>query len=121
MPRGPAARRRSAPGAVPRCQHCRRRPPADRTAATIARRGHGLRRAGSLDEAVADAGFGDEPGRGGILGELLAQLARVDAQVLRLTPVLRAPHLLEDRAVGEDTTGVASEEREEVELLRREV
>ena len=63
-----------------------------------------------VEEPVSDAGLGDEH-RGTLGPELLAQLARVDAQVLRLALVVRSPHLVEDRAVGEDPTGVAGEER----------
>ena len=53
--------------------------------------------------------------------ELLAQLARVDAQVVRLGVVARPPHLVEQRAVREDPPGVAGQRREHGELLGREV
>ena len=53
--------------------------------------------------------------------ELLAQLARVDAQVVGLGVVARAPHLVEQGAVGEDPPGVAGERGEHAELLGREV
>src|SRR6185436_11812149 len=75
---------------------------------------------GRVDEAVTDAGFGDQPGTGRVVAELLAELTRVDPQTLGLPAVLRSPDLLEDRPVGEHPSRVTGEEGEEGELLRRE-
>src|SRR5207247_10960378 len=70
-----------------------------------------------LDKAVADAGFGHQPRAGGVVAELLAQLAGVDAEVLRLRAVVGAPHLLEDRAMGQHPAGPPRQQGEEAELL----
>src|SRR4051812_3546125 len=53
--------------------------------------------------------------------ELLAQLAGVDPEVVRLRAVARTPHLLQDRTVGEHASRVAGQQGEEVELLAGEV
>ena len=63
-----------------------------------------------VEEAVADARLGDEHRRA-VGPELLAELARVDAQVVGLGVVPRPPHLVEQGAVGEDPPGVAGEQR----------
>src|SRR4029453_6682878 len=73
------------------------------------RRGH--RRRGPLgvarrsrlrgDKAVADPRLGDQvAGMRGIRLKLAAKLGEVDAQVVRLGLVVRAPHLLEQLALG---------------------
>src|ERR1043166_5484228 len=67
-----------------------------------------LRRA----QAIADAGFGEDilrPLRVGL--DLLAQLAPVDAQVLRVGKV--APQLLEQKAMGEHLTGMLYQEAQQ--------
>src|SRR4051812_29665454 len=74
-----------------------------------------------IDEAVADARLGDESGAGGVVAQLLAELAGVHAQVLRLGPVLGPPHLLQDRPVGEHPPRPPAEQGEEGELLRGQV
>src|SRR5581483_8633815 len=75
----------------------------------------------AVDEAVADAGLGDETGAVGVLAQLFAQLVGVDAEVLRLAGGGGAPHLGQDAAVGQHLAGVARQQGEEGELLRREV
>src|SRR6476660_3157889 len=51
----------------------------------------------SSDPAVADAGFGeDQPGTGGVVAELLAELADVHPQVVALRAVTRSPHLAQE-------------------------
>src|SRR5438552_17048759 len=74
-----------------------------------------------LDEAIADARLGHLPRPGGVVAELLAQLARVDAEVLRLRAVVGAPHILEDRALGQHPAGPARHPREKRELPGREL
>ena len=87
------------------------RRPLTAVAATMARFSNtspqrGLTSRGSLavlrgiDEAVADARLGDQVRGGRVIVELLAQLAGVDPQVLRLGAVLRAPHLPQEHAGG---------------------
>src|SRR5947208_8135224 len=78
-------------------------------------------RGGAIHEAVPHSGFRDEPRRRGVVPELLADLAGVHAQVLRLAAVLGSPHLLQDRSVRQHSTGIAGEQREEAELFRRQV
>src|SRR5437870_860600 len=72
-----------------------------------------------LDQAVADSRLRDQTRPGGVVAELLAELAGVDAEVLRLGAVVGAPHLLEDRAMGQHPAGPPGQEGEEGELLRR--
>ena len=45
----------------------------------------------------------------------------IHAQVLGLGAVVRPPHLLQDRRVRQHTAGIPGEQRQERELLRREV
>src|SRR5437773_12156744 len=54
-----------------------------------------------LDEAVADARLGDQTRAGGVVAELLAELAGVDAGVLRLGAACGGPDRLEARGVGQ--------------------
>src|SRR5438093_400746 len=126
--RSPAEETRSAARLWPIAAASARTTPARR--APMRRAGRGRRtmvahsRRGLLsrvDEAVADAGLGDESRPAGVVAQLLAQLADVDAQVLGLGAVLRAPYLLQDHAVGEDPAGPAGQQLEEPELLRGEV
>src|SRR4051812_48273733 len=76
---------------------------------------------GAIHEAVADAGLGDEPRGVRVVAELLADLAGVHPQVLRLTAVLGTPHLLQDGPVRQHAAGIAGQQRQERELLRGEV
>src|SRR4029079_19014685 len=75
---------------------------------------------GALYQSVTDTELGDESRIGCVVIELLAELACKDTQVLDLGSVGRPPHLLQDRPVSEDTTGIAGEQREERELLGRQ-
>ena len=71
-------------------------------------------------ETIADAEIGDEAWIAHVVVELLADLAGIHAQVLRLGSVVRPPHLLEDRLVGQHPPGVAGEQGQEGELLGRQ-
>ena len=71
-------------------------------------------------EAIADPWLGDDVA--GVFGgfDLLAELAYVDAEVFGLIGV-GAPYGMQEGAMGEDLSGVLSEDDEEVELLGCEV
>src|SRR5262245_42149397 len=72
-------------------------------------------------EAVAHARLGDEvPRARGIGLELASDLGEVDAQVVRLRLVLRAPDLLEQLALGDELARVADEHLDDVPLGRRQ-
>src|SRR6185295_6555404 len=71
-------------------------------------------------QAVTDAGFGaDEVAAGGL--ELAAQVGHVDAQVLGLAGVLRAPDLEQELLPGHDAAGARGQHGEELELDRGQV
>src|SRR5262245_50219941 len=73
------------------------------------------------DEAISDAGFGDQVARSHRIGfELLAQLLHVDAQVMRVLDVRRAPHLAQELAVRDHHPEVLGEAAEQPELDRRQ-
>ena len=57
----------------------------------------------------------------GVVAELLAQLTDVDAQVVALGAVLRAPHLAQQQLLGEQLARVAHEQLEQRQLGAREV
>src|SRR5205823_532949 len=73
-----------------------------------------------IDQAIAHARLRDESGVGGVVVELLAQLAGVDAQILALAAVLGAPHLLQDGAVSEKASRPTGEESEKGKVLGRQ-
>ena len=75
-------------------------------------------RLGSRLQPIADAEVGDKPRIAHVVVDLLADLAGIHTQVLRLGPVVRAPHLLEDRVVGQHPAGVPGQQSEEGKLLR---
>src|SRR5687768_8296157 len=74
-----------------------------------------------VDQAIAHAWLGDEARSLGVLAQLLAQLAGVDPQVLRLPAVLGAPNRPQDGPVGDDPARMAGQGGEEPELLGRQV
>src|SRR5688500_2335455 len=74
-----------------------------------------------VDEAIADTRLGHQAWPGRVVVQLAPDLAGVDAEVLRLPPVLRSPHLAQQHAMRQHSTGMAGERRDESELLRREL
>ncbi len=72
--------------------------------------------------AVAHARLGAHDLRfGGVAFDLLPELADEDAQVVQVVGVGGAPDGGQQRAVGDDTAGVAGKEEQEVVLLRRQM
>src|SRR5262245_11347498 len=72
-------------------------------------------------EAVAHAGLRDEVAGVRRIGlELAPNLGEVDAQVIRLRPVLGAPHLLEQLALRDELARVPDEDLDDVPLGRSE-
>src|SRR5947199_2959862 len=70
-------------------------------------------------EPVADAGFGQRELRAlGIGLDLLAELADIDAQILRVSELV--PQLLQEEAVGQHLAGVLHQHAQEIVLLRRQ-
>ena len=53
--------------------------------------------------------------------DLLPELADIDAQILRVLGMRRAPDRGENLLVGDDAAGVAGEKRQQLELLRRKL
>ena len=60
-------------------------------------------------------------GSSGSLFDLLAQLADIDAQILRVLGVRRPPDGGQDLLVRQDLAGMAGKEREQLEFLRRQL
>src|SRR5208337_678449 len=88
----------------------------------IRRLGQAAQGASSLGSPVADPGLRlDDFGRGRIALDLGAQLADEDAQILRVLGMRRSPHGGENLAVGDDPTGVAEKDGEEIVFLRRQL
>ena len=81
------------------------------------------RRLGSAfgEEAVADPWVSLDVFPGRVALEFFAELADEDAEVFRLLGGLRAPHVGEQDAVGEDLARIAREEEQQVEFLGCEV
>ena len=74
------------------------------------------------DPAVPDAGLGhDQPGRLGVVAELLAQRPHVGAQVGGLGSVPLTPHLPQEPLVGEELAWVRHQRLEQPVLGRRQV
>src|SRR6476469_9522361 len=74
------------------------------------------------DEAVADAGLGDEDARaGGVFLQFAAQLVDVDAQILRLVAVFRAPDALEEHPLRQHLARLARQFEEQLPLGRRQM
>src|SRR5437764_9308541 len=74
---------------------------------------HFLKENGSaVRDPIADARLGQhDPGVVGMIFDLLAQLADIDAKILRVFGMSRAPDRGEDLLVGHDAPGMAGEER----------
>src|SRR5919108_5158122 len=74
-----------------------------------------------LEQPVADARLVADVARvGGIIAELLAQVADVDAEVVRLTLVRRAPHLAQQLRMGDHSSRMLCQEAKNGELLARQ-
>src|SRR5215472_9910148 len=72
-------------------------------------------------EAVSHAGLGQQVARAGRLRlQLAAQLCDVDAQVVALRLILRAPHLLQQLALGDEAAGRPDEDLQQLPLGRGE-
>src|SRR5438270_13814542 len=68
-------------------------------------------------EAVAHPGLGEEvPGLAGVGLQLPPQLAHIDAQVVGLLVVRRAPDVLEELGLGDEPARVADEHLEDLPL-----
>src|SRR5450759_4249315 len=86
--------------------------------AAVGNSGRGLLRE---RESEAHAGLGDDvAGPAGVRLYLLAQVAHVHAQRLRVLDPFGSPHLLEDHALSHHEAGVPRQIGEDVELRRRE-
>lgn len=73
------------------------------------------------DEAVSNPGLRLDVLAAGFTFELFAELSDEDAEVLRLVGGLASPDGGQERAMGDDLAGVASEMEQEVEFFRGEV
>src|SRR5207237_3297184 len=74
----------------------------------------------TAEEAVADAGLGDDVSAGTTL-ELLAEPTNVDVQGVRLGRIAGAPDCLGDHAIGEHLIRMRREQLDQVPLSRCEV
>src|SRR5690242_70354 len=75
-----------------------------------------------IDEAVAGTRLGHEVARVRSVGlDLPSQLRDVHMEQVRLVPVDRAPHLLQQHAVGQQLSLVQGKDSKEIELVRRQM
>src|SRR5690242_8224941 len=71
-------------------------------------------------QAIADTGLGQEQLRTlGIGLDLLAELADINAQILRVGQLI--PQLLQQEAMGQDLAGVLHQHAQQIVLLRRQL
>lgn len=75
-----------------------------------------------LCEAVSNAKFGDKNARlGGILFDLMAQLANKNAQIMGIMRVASAPNFLQELRVRNDIAGVLCQDLQQPIFLRRQL